>query len=134
MITLDININNEIKSIKIKDDVLFNALLIEHPSSIKKIINAITYNYKISDDFFEILNKFIDITEDGVSLYPGLIVRTGLYDYAILYLESAKIDEEYMLKIINEYIYDVGDHNYKTININKFEVDKITFLEVNKDF
>lgn len=134
MISLELNINNEIKSVKIHEDVLFNALLIEHPASIKKIINSITCNYNISDDFFEIINKYIDITSEGVSLYPGLIVRTGLCDYAILYLETSKIDEEYMLKIINEYIYDVGDYKYKTININKFEVDKITFLEANKNF
>lgn len=134
MITLDIKIDEKLKSIKIKEDVLFNAILIDQPKSIKKIIKNINSTYKISNDFFEVLNKFIDFTDDGVSLYPGLIIRTGLYDYAILYLENAKLDEEYMLDIIREYIYDVGHHNYHTINLNKFEVDKTTFLECTKDY
>lgn len=132
MITLDLNVNSKFQKIKIKDDILFNAVLAEHPKIIKKIIKEMSFSYSISEAFFTIVNKFVDFNENGESLYPGLIIRTGIRDYAVLYLENSNIDEEYMIKLIQEFIYDAGDINPKEVNINKFEVDKKTFLSAIK--
>lgn len=128
MITLDLNVGDVLKKVKIKEDVLFNAMLAEHPEMIKALIKATCLTYKVSDAFFTIVNNYIDFDEDGISIYPGLIVRTGPMDYAVLYLESSEIDEEYMISLIKEFIYDVGDLAPAEININQFEISKSEFL------
>ncbi len=133
MITLDLKVDNVEGSIKIRDEVLFNAILAKNPEIIKKLIKVIHPLYKIKKDFFEIVNTYVDFTRNGVSLYSGLVVRTGLSDYAVLYLENVSIDEEYLIRIINDYIHDVGDINPKEININKFEIDKKIFLSIIKN-
>lgn len=133
MITLDLNIDNTMKKVKIKEDVLFNAILSEHPEMIKKIIKTIYFSYDISDAFFTIVNSYIDFTNDGISIYPGLIVRTGLYDFAVLYLENTEIEEEYMVNLIKEFLHDAGHKKTIEANINKFEVDKKTFLNAAKN-
>lgn len=130
MINLDLNLRKTKQKIKIKDEVLFNALLSKNPKLIKKLIKSIRPFYKISDAFFEIVNTFVDFTLDGVSIYTGLIVRTGLDDYAVLHLEGVPLDEEMMLKIIDVYIKDTGDHTPIEINVNKFEINRKVFLSI----
>lgn len=123
----ELNIDGEKKIVTISNNILFNALLAENPSVIKKLIKVIYPFYKIRPAFFEIVNNYADFNNDGTSLYGGLIVRTNLYDYAVLYLEGTCLDEEYMIKIIDDYIKDMGNI-VKEVNINKFEISKITFL------
>lgn len=133
MITLDLNVASGLNKVKVCDEVLLNALLSQHPFLIKKIIKTICPFYKISESFFEIVNNYVDFRENGVSIYIGLIVRCGLYDYALLYLDGSSIDEEYMLKSIDDYIREKGDYNPKEVNIDKFEIDKKLFLTVLKN-
>lgn len=121
---MEIHIDN------IDKNFLFNIELIKKPSLIKKLIKGIDKTYTINNTFFDILNNYVDVDENGNSLYGGLIVRTGLDDYAILYLENACLDEEYIIKVINEYIYDIADHKPGEININKFAISINTFLNV----
>ncbi len=128
MIKLDLKLDGKIQKVQLKDEVLFNSILRMNTTLIKKFIKSIHPTYKISSAFFQIVNNYIDFTSNGVSIYVGLIVRTGLDDYAVLYLEGSHIEEEYMLKIIDEFIRDTGDHTPKEININKFEVRKELFL------
>ncbi len=133
MITLDLNIDNKMQKVKIKDEILFNSLLVEHKELIISLIKVMCPSYDLHDAFFDIVNKFVDFTKEGISLYPGLIVRTSLNDYAVLYLEGIDIDEEYMISLINEYIHDIGDYDPKEININKFKNKKKTFLKTLKN-
>lgn len=133
MITLDLKAKHIDGNVKIKDEVLFNAVLASNPELIKKLIKAIHPFYKIKKDFFEIVNTYVDFTQNGVSLYSGLVVRTGLRDYAVLYLEDVPIDEEYLIKVINDYIHDIGDFKTNEININKFEINKKIFLSIVKN-
>ena len=130
MLEIDIKIDEKTKKIKINKNVLFNSQLVSHPKLIKKLIKHVNRSYKISDDFFEIINNYIDYNKEGRLLYSGLIVRTGLDNYAVLYLKNTKIDEEYMIKIINDYIFDIADHIPSELIIDKFEIDVKTFLNV----
>lgn len=132
MITIDLNIDKNLEKVHIKEDVLFNVVLSKNPRLIKKFIKSIHPLYKISDAFFSIVNNYVDFTKDGVSIYTGLIIRTGLDDYAVLYLEGTKIDEEHMLKSIDDYIKDIGDHIPREININQFVIKKNAFLAATK--
>ena len=129
MITLDLKIENKLKKVKVREDVIFNAILVEHPEMIKKLIKATYMPYKISDAFFRIINPYVDFDKDGSSLYPGLIVRTGVAEFAVLYLENSYIDEEYMICLVKDFVRDNGDFNVKDVNINKIEVDKKVFLK-----
>ncbi len=128
MITIELNLDKKFEKVKVNDNVLFNALLGKNPKMIKKYIKSIHPLYKISDTFFEIINNFVDFDKSGVSLYAGLIVRTGLTDYTVLYLEGSSLDEEYMVKLIDDYIKDTMDYVPKEVNINKFEIKKELFL------
>lgn len=130
MIELDLKIDGNIKKVKVDENILFNAELIKRPELIKSLIKQVQRSYKISDSFFEILNSYVDFNSDGISLYSGLIVRTNIDSYAVLYLSGAELDEEYMLKIIYEYIYDINDYTPDEINIDKFEIDAKTFLKL----
>lgn len=132
MITLDLKIAGKSGILQVKDEVLFNAILGKHPKLIKKFIKSIHPLYKITDTLFEIVNNYVDFSHDGLSLYCGLIARTGLYDYAVLYLEGTTIDEEYMVKLIDDYIHDVGERIPNEINVCKFEVTKKAFLHATK--
>lgn len=133
MITLEINLDKNLRKVQIKDAVLFNAILSRSDKLIKKIIKSVDSSYVINNSFFEIINNFIDFDDEGVSLYGGLIVRTSLEEYAVLFLEHSNLDEEYMLSLINQYIKDVGDHIPKEVNVYKFEVQKEVFLQVIKN-
>ena len=130
MIELDLNIDKKIKKVKVDENFLFNAELIKRPNLIKTLIKKVKYTYVINDNFFEILNNYVDFNKDGESIYSGLIVRTNIDSYAVLYLEGSTIDEEYMLKIIDEYIYDINDYTPEEINVDKFEIDPKLFLKV----
>lgn len=130
MIELDLNIDKKIKKVKVDENFLFNAELIKRPNLIKTLIKKVKYTYIINDNFFEILNNYVDFNKDGESIYSGLIVRTNIDSYAVLYLEGSTIDEEYMLKIIDEYIYDINDYTPEEINVDKFEIDPKLFLKV----
>lgn len=129
MITLNLKINNKYEKVEVTEELIFNAILKDHPKMIKTLIKTILPSYKIRDSFFTIVNKYIDFTADLVSIYPGLIVRTDLNDYAVLFLENTTINEEYMIQIINEFIYDIGDFVPENVNINKFEISKEAFLK-----
>lgn len=133
MIMLDLKLGNTDGKVKIKDEVLFNAILSKNPKLIKKLIKSIHPLYKISDDFFEIVNTYVDFTRNGVSLYSGLVVRTGLIDYAVLYLENTTLDEEYLVEVVNDFINDTGDYTPTEININKFEINKKVFMSIIKN-
>ena len=133
MINLKLKYGDLYKIVNVKEEHLFNAYLVKYPNLIKKIIHTIAINYKISKTYFYIVNSFIELNEDFDSLYPGLIVRVGLNRYAVLYLQDSQIDEKYMVDVIKEYIYDKGEHLPQEIGIDKFEVDKATFLEASKN-
>lgn len=128
MITIELNLDKKFDKVKIGDEILFNALVGNNHKLIKKCIKSVWPLYKISDVFFEVVNNFVDFDNKGVSLYGGLIVRTGLVDYAILYLEGSNIDEEYMVKVIDEYIRDTMDYFPEEVNIDKFEIKREVFL------
>ncbi|HBA37907.1 MAG TPA: hypothetical protein DCY94_04215, partial [Firmicutes bacterium] len=132
MITIDLNLNNKTKKVSIKDDILFNALLAKNKKIIKKLIRSIKPFYKISDAFFEIVNNFVDFSPGGKSLYAGLIVRVGLCKYAVLYLESSRIDEEYMISLIDSYIHDVGDYRPGEVEVDKIEIKREAFINILK--
>ena len=134
MIELDLKIDGNVKKVKVDENTLFNAELVKRPELIKSLIKQIKRTYKISESFFEVLNSYVDFNSDGTSLYAGLIVRTNIDSYAVLYLSGATLDEEYMIKIIYEYIYDINDYTPDEINIDKFEVDAKTFLKVGINF
>lgn len=133
MITLNLKINDNFKKIAVKEELIFNAILSEHPKAIKSLIKTILPTYKINTSLFNIVNRFIDFNDELVSIYPGLIVRTGLSDFAVLFLENTIINEEYMVTLIQEYIYDVGNFSPSEININKFEISKSAFLKATKN-
>ncbi len=133
MITLNLKIHNDYKKVALKEELIFNAILSEHPKMIKSLIKSILPTYKINQSLFNIINQFIDFTDELISIYPGLIVRTGLTDFAVLFLEDTIINEEYMISLIQEYLYDVGNYSPKEVNINKFEVSKSTFLKATKN-
>ncbi len=132
MITIELNLNKNFDKVKLSDDILFNSLVSKNHKLIKKYIKSIAPLYKISDTFFEVVNNFVDFDNEGVSLYGGLIIRTGLEDYAILYLENANLDEEYMIKIIDDYIKDTMDYLPTAINVSKFEIKKEIFINTLK--
>lgn len=129
MIKIDLKIKDRNDVLCIKDEVLFNALLSQKPDFIKKLLKTIAPFYKIKKTFFEIVNPFVDIDENGNSLYAGLIIRTDYDSYAVLYLENTTIDEEYMISLITNYIHDQGETHEAEIDINTFEVDKKSFLK-----
>ncbi len=132
MVTIELNLDKKFDKVKIDDNILFNALLGKNHKLVKKYIKSVGPFYKISDAFFEIVNNFVDFDNNGVSLYGGLIVRTGLSDYAILYLEGSSLDEEYMVKLIDEYIKDTMDYIPKEVNVNKFEIRREVFISTLK--
>jgi len=128
MVTIELNVDKRFDKVKINDNILFNALLGKNHQLIKKYIKSISPFYKISDAFFEVVNNFVDFDSNGVSLYGGLVIRTGLSDYVILYLEGSTLDEEYMVKVIDDYIKDTMDYVPEEVNVNKFEVRRELFL------
>lgn len=132
MITLDLNVKGKSGSWYIKDEILFNAILSKNTQLIKKFIKSIHPLYKITNTLFEIVNNYVDFSDECLSLYCGLIVRTGLRDYAVLYLEGTSIDEDYMINLIDEYIHDIGERIPKEVNVCKFEINKKAFLHATK--
>lgn len=132
MINLNIKINEKLEKIEIREEVLFNTFLYEHTDIIKKLIKSIHPTYKIDSHQFKVVNKFIEFDNNLVSVYPGLIVKTRFDTYAVLYLENTVVDEEYMISIIKDYIYDTMENSPKTINIDKFEVNRKDFLSAIK--
>lgn len=133
MINLKLKFGDDYKNVEIIEEHLFNAYLVRYPDLIKKLIHSIIFKYKISKTYYTIVNSFIEFSDSYVSLYPGLIVRVGLSRYAVLYLQGSKIDEKYMISMIKEYIYDKGEFIPDEICIDKFEIDKNTFLEASKN-
>lgn len=128
MITLNLKINDKYQEVKIQEDIIFNSLLTNHPELIKKLIKAYAPSYKINEAFFKVVNGYAEFTEHAVSIYTGLIVRTNYDSYAVLYLENSTIDEERMMELIREFIYDIDDIPVKNVNINKMPIDSKTFL------
>ena len=133
MITLKLKIADKMQDVNIKEDVIFNAMLLEHKEVIKPLIKATIPTYRIKDQYFKIVNPFIDFKSDCTSLYPGFIVRTNLYDYAVLFLQGSILDEANIIEIIKEYIYDTTDSKPKEINVNLIEINKKTFLKVTRN-
>ena len=133
MINLKLKFGDEYKNVEIIEEHLFNAYLLRHPELIKNLIHSIVFKYKISKSYYTIINSFIEFSDTHISLYPGLIARVGLNRYAVLYLQGSKIDEDYMISIIKEFIYDKGESIPDEICIDKFEIDKGTFLEASKN-
>ena len=119
----------DLKQVKINNDLLFNAFLVNNQEVIKDLIKKTYSRYKINDEFFFIINKFIDIDKNHNYIYPGLIVRTDVDRYIILYLEETKINEIYAMNIIHDYLKDINDIKIKDINITKFEISKELFFK-----
>ncbi len=126
--------NKKFELKNITKEILFNVIISKDLKIIKKIIKRIDPSYKISDEFLQIINNFVDIDKSGLASYPGLIVRTSIQDYAILYLEDSKLDEDYIVDLITEFIIDRDDYISKEFNITKFIVKKTTFLEIIKKY
>ncbi len=133
MINLNIKINKKLQKVEIREEVLFNTFLYERLDTIKQLIKLIHPRYKIDPHQFKVINKFIELDSDLVSVYPGLIVKTKFDTYATLYLENTIVDEEYMISLIKDYIYDTQENIPKIVNIDKFEVTKEDFLKVIKN-
>lgn len=129
MITVNLKIENKIKKVNIYDEVLFNTLLANNLLLIKKLVKSVCPGYKINGPFFGIVNNFVDFSNQGVSLYAGLIVRTDLNEYVVLYLQDSILDEKYMLKLIDDYIKEIGDYRPTEVNVNKIEIKKEAFLK-----
>ena len=133
MLNLNIKINEKLEKVEIREEVLFNTILYDHLDTIRELIKLISPTYKIDSTQFKIINKYIELDNNLVSVYPGLIVKTKLNRYVVLYLENTIVNEEYMLSIIKEYIHDTMENIPKQVNIDKFEVTKSDFLKVIKD-
>lgn len=126
--------NEKIELNSITKELLFNVIISKDLNIIKKIIKNIDSSYKINDEFLQIINGFIDLDKNGFIKYPGLIVRTSIQDYAVLYLEDTKLDEDYIIKLITEYIIDRDDFISKEFNITKFMVKKSSFINIIKKY
>ena len=120
----------DLKDIKINSDLLFNTILVSHEEMIKDLIKKTYSKYNINHSFFFVINKYIDIDKNKNYKYPGLIIRTNVYEYAILFLEDSTINENLALNIIYEYINDVKDIKPSDINITKFSIKKDLFLKL----
>lgn len=120
----------DLKQVKINKDLLFNVTLVNDEKLVKELIKKSYPRYKISKEFFFIINKYIDIDNKKEYKYPGLIVRTNINEYAILYLEGTSIDEILAMNIIHDYLVDINDIKVKDINITKFEITKDLFFKV----
>lgn len=132
MINLNIKINEKLEKIELNEELLFNVVLCENVSLIKKLIKMIHPTYKIDTHQFKIVNKYIELDKDLTALYPGLIVKVKYDTYAILYLEGGVINEEYMISIIKNFIYDTCENSPKQINIDMFEITMSDYLNVLK--
>ncbi len=131
MITIDLNVGTNVRKFKIRDEILLNAVLSENEKIVRRIIKQIKPFYKIDKSFYEVVNSYVDFTSEGVSIYAGLIVRTGSKHYAVLYLEGSEPEEEYMLKLIDNFIRENdNDNNINEIDIDKFEVSREIFLMI----
>jgi len=130
MISLKQNNEKTKETINLNECFLLNIELINNKKLIKKIIKYLDKSYKINNTFFEVLNNYVEVDANNNSLYGGLIIRTNFDDYAVIYLKDSLFDEEYMLKVINEYIYDIADHYPQETNISMFEIDIETFLSL----
>ena len=126
--------NEKIELKNITKELLFNVIISKDLNIIKKIIKNIDSSYKINDEFLQIINGFIDLDKNGFIKYPGLIVRTSIQDYAVLYLEDTKLDEDYIIKLITEYVIDRDDFISKEFNITKFMVKKSSFISIIKKY
>lgn len=126
--------NEKIELKSITKEILFNVIISKDLNVIKKIIKNIDSSYKINNEFLQIINGFIDLDKNGFIKYPGLIVRTSIQDYAVLYLEDTKLDEDYIIKLITEYVIDRDDFISKEFNITKFMVKKSLFINIIKKY
>lgn len=120
----------DLKDIKINSDLLFNTILVNNERLIKDLIKKTYSRYIINNEFFFIINKYIDIDKNKNYKYPGLIIRTNIYEYAILFLEGTIINENLALNIIYDYINDIKDITPNDINITKFNIKKDLFLKL----
>ena len=126
--------NEKIELKSITKELLFNVIISKDLNIIKKIIKNIDSSYKINNEFLQIINGFIDLDKNGFIKYPGLIIRTSIQDYAVLYLEDTKLDEDYIIKLITEYVIDRDDFISKEFNITKFMVKKSSFINIIKKY
>lgn len=132
MISIEVKTKNSTKRIELSNGILFNSLLCQNEVLVRKLIKEVHPFYKINKTFFEIINKFVDLNEEGRDIYGGLIVRTGFSDFAVLYLENTAVDDDYIVKIIGEYIRDIGENVERTIIINKMELRLSSLLRIFK--
>ena len=126
--------NEKIELKNITKELLFNVIISKDLNIIKKIIKNIDSSYKINNELLQIINGFIDLDKNGFIKYPGLIIRTSIQDYAVLYLEDTKLDEDYIIKLITEYVIDRDDFISKEFNIIKFMVKKTSFINIIKKY
>ena len=126
--------NEKIELKSITKELLFNVIISKDLNIIKKIIKNIDSSYKINNEFLQIINGFIDLDKNGFIKYPGLIIRTSIQDYAVLYLEDTKLDEDYIIKLITEYVIDRDDFISKEFNITKFMIKKSSFINIIKKY
>ncbi len=129
MINIDLKFKDGKNAVSLQDEVLFNALLSQRPEFIKKLIKNMSPFYRIKEDYFEVINPFVDIDKNGMSLYAGLIVRTSFDKFAVIYLEKSTLNEKYMTTLISSYLHDRGEDVMNRVDIVKFEVTKKNFLK-----
>ena len=129
---LNIKINEKFKKIKLNEELLFNVVLYENTFLIKKLIKMVHPTYKIDSHQFKVVNKYIELNMNLTAVYPGLIVKVKYDTYAILYLENTIVNEEYMISIIKNYIYDTCENSPKQINIDMFEITMNDYLSAVK--
>ncbi len=132
MITLELNLKGKNEKVEIKDEILFNALLSQNENLVKRLIRGAKGDYEIDEEYFDVVSEYVDVDESGVTLYGGYIARTGKDAFAVLYLEDAEVDDDYIVTLIEEYVRTSKDDIAKEIDINKIEVDKSLFLKVTK--
>lgn len=112
------------RKVPLKEAVVLNTILTKKPARIKRFISATRPFFRLSDDFFEIVNPYLDVKKDGTALYSGLIVRTGYKKFIIIRVSGYTIDEKYMETLILNHLKEEGAH-FKEVDIEEFVFPRI---------
>ena len=128
MIMLELNMKNHTRKIMLKDEMLFNALLSQNTTLIKKLIKCKYPSYKIDETQFDVVNRYVEVAENGTALYAGLIIRTSLDEFVVLFLKESDPDDDYIVQILDEYTKDLDEKISDAITINKIEISKDLFF------
>ena len=61
-------------------------------------------------------------------MYAGLIIRTSLEEFVVLFLKDSDPDDDYIVQILDEYTKDLDEKISDAITINKIEISKDLFF------